>query len=87
MKKERGPNGERRDSGWGARGARGPAPAPAAAPAAVAPAARAAPAAPARKPAPAQEDKMHPSWLAAKARKEREMAVAKEVKATKIVFD
>ncbi|TXT11059.1 hypothetical protein VHUM_01810 [Vanrija humicola] len=76
-KRKRGPQGQKRDSGWGQR-----APAPAAPSAAR-------PAAPASAPAPApagkpSEKTLHPSWEAARLRKQREAVGAK---ATKIVFD
>lgn len=70
-KKVRGPQGQKRDQGWGGQRS------------------DAAPA-PATKPAPrraeAQQASLHPSWEAAKLRKQR--AVAKDApKPTKIVFD
>ncbi|KAL1410229.1 putative ATP-dependent helicase IRC3 [Vanrija albida] len=86
-KRKRGPQGQKRDSGWGGRGAAGAgpgaagvAPAPAA-PSAARPAVPAAPKPAAAKP---DEKSLHPSWEAARLRKQRE---AQGAKATKIVFD
>lgn len=86
-KKMRGPQGQRRDQGWGQR--RDGEEAPAAAP----PAAKSRPAAARSAPAPAAQAKsdasLHPSWEAARLRKQREMGGAGGAapKPTKIVFD
>ncbi len=72
-KRMRGPQGQRRDQGWGQR--REAAPAPAAKPAA-APRAEAKP----------QKEALHPSWEAARQRKAR-MEAKDAPKATKIVFN
>lgn len=87
-KKMRGPQGQKRDSGWGARsGEGGTAPAPVSAPVRAAPSRAGPPAPAAAAPASKPDEHLHPSWEAARLRKQKEMAIKNAPKATKIVFD